>query len=180
MWPWSAASVHVRAIKMEGGTPNVTAGRQSVRSAARDGRERNEMKGSRFVCPAISSLGVPTAPPPAAAARLPAGRWFRGFERGNQGLCGGREGMLPAIWTIGIAWYGLIPGGLGTGPGNVDTVSTLVYVVDNCPGVRPTVVRFLSAYTTSAPWSHGMGCNPPVTLLPGPSQVHVAGLCVRC
>lgn len=55
----------------------------------------------------------------------PVRRWFRGFERGKQGLCGGREGVLPAIWTIGIAWYGLIPGELGPeawGLGNVDTV----------------------------------------------------------
>lgn len=70
----AAARVHVRAIKMEGGDPKVTAGRQSVRGPVRGERERTRRKGSWFVCPpAISSLGIAAAAAAAAAARLPAG-----------------------------------------------------------------------------------------------------------
>jgi len=73
-----------------------------------------------------------------------------------------REGVLPAIWSLGIARSGLDPW-------------------------RP-VHAFPHGPTSfglniSAPWGHGMGCGPSVTLLLTawtlrPSQVHAAGLCV--
>lgn len=98
-------------------------GRQSVRGAARDeGDKGDQVRLSRDLEPGRSLLVLLGL---LLLQGSPVRRWFRGFERGKPGLCGGRESVLPAIWTIGTAWYGLIPGELGPGAwglGNVDTV----------------------------------------------------------
>lgn len=91
-------------------------------------REREEeTKGSRFVFPGMSSLGN------SVRCCCKVVRWSvvpRPRARGQGWLADGKVCCRSGL--VGIAWYGLIPEGL-------------IFAVDNCPDICPTLVRVLSA-----------------------------------
>lgn len=134
MCPWAAARVHVRAIKTEIKWESAVSARSCPAVGGRE-REKNETKGSWFVFPAMSSLGNSAR---CCCSCCKVARWSmvpRPRARGT-GLCGlAASGKVCCrSGLVGIAWHGLIPEGL-------------IFVVDDCPDICPTLVRLLSAYT---------------------------------